>query len=250
MYVYQLFRCFVLVIMAKSVKSGDVKSILVRAMYDFNNDSAQNDTLTISFKAGDEWLLINKASANWWLVRPTTDPATTFYVPAAYVEIVETNHKSSKSSVPKPSKRKVNQTGLTSEDSVLKELDSVLDKADSVSSVAQSPIQNCDDKTGSDGDGDDNCYQNISDMQQKLTKIHHQNKTCKRNDSETSDYRTDSHESLDSDCVIAETKQPTEGMSSGRRGRRKRTEDVARKRVCLNNLFHYFDNWLKRMVAS
>lgn len=204
-------------------------TVRVRALFDFDYASAQNDTSAISFKAGDEWYLVAKTSDNWWLVCHQKG-SRSFYVPASYVEVVEkVASPVSPSAAPIPKPRKLVQISL--EDSVLKELDSILDLEESTSPQSEAvnqhnrsmPVPDYDDNSESEGES---CYVNISTVQRTMKG----NQSSKRNESDTSDYRTDSHESLDRDSSLvspgADVKQSSGALSPSSHERKQRQGPV------------------------
>jgi len=185
----------------------DEESTRVRAIYDFNYTPVENETTAISFKTGDEWILVNKTSDNWWLVRRTNE-SKSFYVPVTYVEIVEEPILTLRNPrvVPKTKPRAKSTIGLL-EDSVLKELkelDYILDNEDNPSQSMVATLSNPDNDGNSESDSEA-CYANLATVRSTLTSFRPSNKHA---DSETSDYRTDSHESLDNDgtAVVSSNK--------------------------------------------
>jgi hypothetical protein len=223
--------------------SSDTRSggtVRVRALYDFNYTPTQNDSSAVSFKAGDEWFLVSKASENWWLVRHNKG-SRSFYVPVSYVEIVEkvsspVSPNVVSPPVPKP-RSKPQHASL--EDSVLKELDSILDLEEPTSPLSEA-VNLCTKSPGvsmpvPDYDDDEDCngdYVNAASIRKTMARANHSSKFA---DSDTSDYRKDSHDSLDNNYV-----KSSSGTTPSSTGRAKATceqpiysnFDMSSKSVC------------------
>ncbi|CAG0892355.1 unnamed protein product, partial [Cyprideis torosa] len=60
--------------------------VYVRVLYDYDS---QHHKHTAQIKAGEEYVLLQKTNASWWKVTCDTGKSKPFYVPAAYVKVIE-----------------------------------------------------------------------------------------------------------------------------------------------------------------
>ncbi|ELU18543.1 hypothetical protein CAPTEDRAFT_186976 [Capitella teleta] len=171
----------------------------IRLLYDFEYQSP--DGCQVKFAAGEECLLLKKTNPEWWYVLKKKEKRP-LYVPANYVEQVETSEKPKKRAPPvPPPKPKLPKPSM--EEEVLRELDSIINHA----LDEEIPVGDEDDDTPfydkvTGGKSVDKPSTPEPDYEQgrsedsspSVPPLH----IGMRAGSETSGYKTDSRESLDS----------------------------------------------------